>query len=201
MNVKGNYDPWLFINKEMFYWELRVPLGRCFYSSELLILPWVLTHQSEDNEEDLNDVSVSHRDEASQQSVAQSYHCGHDDWHLLVQVQDDLESGAWNSNKNNKFSSVRLTTDCILPRAPRMEADQKISDIAAGRAWMAPQRPYFCKITQWRSLPRSRCSLTWVKGSIIVTYSAFLMGLAKNVPPKVDDEKSEITERVRDTHW
>ena len=29
-----------------------------------------------------------------------------------------------------------------------MEADQKISDIAAGMAWMAPQRPYFCEINQ-----------------------------------------------------
>ena len=64
----------------------------------------VWTHQAEDNEEDLDDVSVSHRYEASQQSVAQSYHCGHDDGHLLVQVQDDLESGAWNSNKISPVS-------------------------------------------------------------------------------------------------
>ena len=78
---------------------------RGFYiSSRELLICKVSTHQSENNEEDLNDVSVSHRDEASQQSVAQSYHCGHDDGHLLVQVQDDLEGGAWNSNKISPVS-------------------------------------------------------------------------------------------------
>ena len=39
-------------------------------------------------------------------------------------------------------------------------------------------------------------SLTWVKGSIIVTYSAFLMGFAKNVPPKVEDQESVISDRA-----
>ena len=37
-----------------------------------------------------------------------------------------------------------------------------------------------------------------MKGSIIVTYSAFLMGFAKNVPPKVEDQKSLIAGQVRD---
>ena len=50
--------------------------------------------EAEDNEEDLDDVSVGHGDEATQQGVAEGDHGGHDDGNLLVDVEDDLERGA-----------------------------------------------------------------------------------------------------------
>ena len=53
----------------------------------------------------------------------------------------------------------------VDPKAPKMEADQKISDTAAGKACKAPHFPYF-----------------WVNGSIIVTYCASRIFLAKNKP-------------------
>ena len=49
------------------------------------------THQPDDDEEYLYDVSVRHRDEAAQEGVAQGDHGGAEDGHLLVQVQDHLE--------------------------------------------------------------------------------------------------------------
>ena len=128
--------------------------ARVMFYPPVLLICRVSTHQPEHNEEDLNDVSVGHRYEASQQGVAQRYHCRHDDGDLLVQVQDDLQSGACNQyfSISRPDNAVYLNSDCLLPRAPRMEADQKISDIAAGMAWMAPQRPYFCEINQSEQL-------------------------------------------------
>ena len=51
-------------------------------------------YQSKHNEEYLNDVSVSHGDESTEESVAESNDSGHDDGNLLVEVEDDLERGA-----------------------------------------------------------------------------------------------------------
>ena len=53
----------------------------------------------------------------------------------------------------------------VDPKAPKIEADQKTSDTAAGRACNAPHFPYFC-----------------VKGSIMVTYAESLIFFAKKVP-------------------
>ena len=47
-------------------------------------------HAKED-EEDLDDIGVADGDQPSQEGVAHCNHCWHDDWHHLVQVEDNLE--------------------------------------------------------------------------------------------------------------
>ena len=69
---------------------------------------------------------------------------------------------------------IRAGGGTYLPSAPRIDADQKISEMAEGKAWSDPHFPYFC-----------------VKGSIIVTYLASRIFLAKKVPPETIERERE----------
>ena len=53
-----------------------------------------VTYQTKNNEENLNDICVCDRYEASKECVTESNDGGHDDGDLLVDVEDDLERGA-----------------------------------------------------------------------------------------------------------
>ena len=65
------------------------------------------SYQSENNEKDLNDVCVSDRDESSKKSVTERNNSRHDDGDLLVEVQDDLESGAQSSQDGGRPEDLR----------------------------------------------------------------------------------------------
>ena len=166
MHVKGNYSQWLsMLIKDIWMGSVNQSHLSKFWRdpAEYEFTRWEgpSTHQPKYDEEDLDDVSIGDRNESSKESVTQGYNCWHDDRNLLIKVQYNLQCGP---------CSIHYMTNMrwwvVSPRAPRMEALQNISEMAAGRAWRAPHLPYF-----------------WVKGSIMVTYSAFLMGRAKNVPP------------------
>ena len=51
----------------------------------------IITYQTDNDEEHLNDVSVGYGDEAAQQRVEQGDHGAQDDGHLLLQTQDHLD--------------------------------------------------------------------------------------------------------------
>ena len=56
-----------------------------------------VTYQTKNNEENLNDICVCDRYEASKECVTESNDGGHDDGDLLVDVEDDLEGGSQSS--------------------------------------------------------------------------------------------------------
>lgn len=54
-----------------------------------------VTHQADEDEDELDDVSVGHRVEASQQGVGDGHRCRDPDAHSVGQVQDHAHGDAF----------------------------------------------------------------------------------------------------------
>ena len=86
----------------------------------MIVYLLVFTHQTDEDTDELYDISVSHGIEAAKQSVEDGDTSRHNDGHLVRQTDDDPQGTTYNKIKLPytciKFPTRTLSKDCILPK-------------------------------------------------------------------------------------
>lgn len=132
---------------------------------------WNAHPQSNEDAEELNDVSVSDGIKSTEERVEDGYASREDDRSFLFHVNDNSKSCPYKRNFPIKFSSTfPIFFNQISPKAARIPAAQNTSPQSAGKKSNPPIRS-----------PKLSCN-----GSSIVTYPCFLIGFAKNRPPAMN---------------
>ena len=78
----------------------------------------ISTHQTDEDTDELYDISVSHGIEAAKQSVEDGDTSRRNDGHLVGQTDDDPQGTTYNQIRRSyiKFPPRTLSKDCIFPK-------------------------------------------------------------------------------------